>query len=749
VTEETGVAEGLTREEYARIVELLGRTPTMAELGVFAVQWSEHCSYKSSRIHLKKFPTQGERVIFGPGENSGVIDLGDGWASAFKVESHNHPSYVEPYQGAATGVGGILRDIFTMGARPIASLDSLRFGSLDHPRTRYLVDGVVRGIGDYGNCFGCPTVGGEVTFHSSYDGNCLVNAMNLGVMRKERIFQAVAAGVGNPVIYFGSRTGRDGIHGAGLLASAEFGEGDEDKRPTVQVGDPFTEKCLLEATLEVMERGLVVGIQDMGAAGLTCSSLEMAGRAGNGIRLDLDKVPLREERMTPYEILLSESQERMLLVTPAGREEEALEVFDRWGLQGVVVGEVTDDGHLSITRDGRLVARLPVPPLSDDLPSYDRPYERPPWQDEVQQLDLDGVPEPGDCGEVLRDLLASPNLCCRDWVWIQYDHMVRTNTVAGPGGDAAVVRVEGAGNKAVAVSIDCNPRFCYLDPRRGGMLAVAEAARNVACTGAVPIAITNCLNFGNPEKPPIMWQFVEAVEGMAEACRAFDTPVTGGNVSFYNETSGNAVHPTPAVGMVGLLEDARRAVGSWFVEEGDAIVLLGETRQDLGGSEYLAWRHGLEAGRPPEPDLEAETALCRLLAEAAEAGLLRSAHDCSAGGLAVTAAEACFRPPHLGAPLGCDLDLEAGPELRSDALLFGETPGRVLVSCRAGDSDRLLDLAARNGVSAAACGEVRSGRITLRREGEVLVDEDTAPLFRAWKEAFTRLAEGGADGREA
>lgn len=744
ITLETAIEQGLTKEEYETILGHMGRTPTMAELGVFAVQWSEHCSYKSSRVHLKKFPVEGERVLVGPGENSGVIDIGDGWACCFKIESHNHPSYVEPFQGAGTGVGGIMRDIFTMGARPIAGLNSLRFGSLDHPRTRYLVDGVVRGIANYGNSFGCPTLGGEVTFHPSYNGNCLVNAMNIGVMKADKIFSAVASGVGNPVIYAGSRTGRDGIHGAGLLASAEFSEGDEDKRPTVQVGDPFTEKCLLEATLEVMDRNLVLGIQDMGAAGLTCSSLEMAGRAGTGIDLDLERVPLQEDGMSPYEVLLSESQERMLMVSSKEDAEAVLEIYRRWGVEAEIVGTVTDNGFLSVSKGGKLVARLPVVPLSEELPSYQRPYARPDWQDAVQDLDLASVPtlvQSGrTAGQTLRDLLASGNLCSRRWVYNQYDTSVRSNTVQRPGGDAAVVRVEGAGNKSIASATDCNPRFCYLDPRRGGALAVAEACRNVACTGAEPVAITNCLNFGNPEKPAILWQFVECVEGMAEACRVLGTPVTGGNVSFYNESQGEAIFPTPTIGAVGLLEDGTKSVGSFFQDVGDRVLHLGKPGADLSGSEYLSFCHGIERGRTPEPDLEAEAALCKLLVAAAAEGLLRSAHDCSLGGIAATAAECGFREERLGAPLGCELELpevhEDGELVRDDALLFGESAGRVLVSCSQKNEARLVELAGEYGVPVIECGEVTDSRLTLRRGGMILVDEDMNNLHQAWAGGF-------------
>ncbi|HET7710328.1 MAG TPA: phosphoribosylformylglycinamidine synthase subunit PurL, partial [Thermoanaerobaculia bacterium] len=553
VDRETAANHGLTGEEFDRIRQILGRTPNYVELGIFSVMWSEHCSYKSSRRHLGRFPTTGPRVVQGPGENAGVIDIGDGWVAAFKMESHNHPSFIEPYQGAATGVGGILRDIFTMGARPIACLDSLRFGDLSAPRMKYLVDGVVRGICGYGNCIGIPTVGGETSFHRSFDGNILVNVFALGVTTRDKIFRGTASGVGNPVIYVGSKTGRDGIHGA-TMASAEFDEASEEKRPTVQVGDPFTEKLLLEACLEVMESDAIVGIQDMGAAGLTSSSFEMAGRAGTGIRLDLDRVPVRETGMTPYEIMLSESQERMLIVARRGREDEVTQIFEKWDLNASVVGEVTDDGFVRIFWKGEEEAVIPVGPISTEAPVYDRPASRPAWADGLAPV----LPRPraadGDATMTLHRLLASPNLCSKRWIYEQYDTTVRTNTIAKPEQrDAAIVRVKGTG-RALALSSDVNPVYCYLDPFEGGKQAVAEAARNVAASGGKPLAITDCLNFGSPERPEIMWQFIECIRGMSEACAALETPVVSGNVSFYNETEGRAICPTPTVGMVGMLE---------------------------------------------------------------------------------------------------------------------------------------------------------------------------------------------------
>ncbi|MFQ5457596.1 MAG: phosphoribosylformylglycinamidine synthase subunit PurL, partial [Myxococcota bacterium] len=669
---------GLSPEEFERIGKILGRSPNFTELGIFSAMWSEHCSYKSSRVHLRKLPTSGERVLQGPGENAGIIDIGEGYGVAFKVESHNHPSFIEPYQGAATGVGGILRDVFTMGARPIASLDSLRFGTLRDPWQRHLLDGVVRGIGGYGNSFGCPTVGGETGFHPSYNGNVLVNAFNLGLVRTDRIFRAVAAGVDNPVMYVGSRTGRDGIHGA-TMASEEFGEGDEEKRPTVQVGDPFTEKLLLEACLEVMKEDLVVAIQDMGAAGLTSSSLEMASRGGVGVEIDLSRIPLREEGMTPYEIMLSESQERMLLVAKRGCEKEVEAIYRKWDLQVEVVGRVTGDGQLRLLQEGRTVAEIPAKPLADEAPLYERPVARPPWQDEVARLDLDRVEAPADPGRTLLRLMGSPNLCSKAWVFRQYDSLVRANTLQGPGGDAALVRIKKTG-KAVALSADCNSRFCFLDPRRGAALAVAEAARNVSCTGATPLGVTNCLNFGNPEKPEIMWQFAEAVEGMAEACRTLGTPVVSGNVSFYNETRGTAIHPTPTIVMVGLLENDEAFATPAWKESGDLIALLGEPGAELGGSEYLAQIHDLERGEPPALDWAREKAVQAACRAGIAQGIFRSAHDCAEGGLAVALAEGSLA---AGENLGAGVRLPAGD--RADAVLFGESASRILVSFRPAD----------------------------------------------------------------
>ncbi|HXU10992.1 MAG TPA: phosphoribosylformylglycinamidine synthase subunit PurL, partial [Candidatus Binatia bacterium] len=645
VTRDLAVAHGMTAEEYDRAAQSLGRTPSYTELGIFSVMWSEHCSYKSSRVHLKKLPTEGPRLIQGPGENAGIVDIGEGIAAVFKMESHNHPSYVEPHQGAATGVGGILRDIFTMGARPIASLNSLRFGSLDHPRTRYLVSGVVSGIAGYGNSIGVPTVGGEIYFHPSYNGNILVNVFSLGIIRRDKIHKGIASGPGNPVIYVGSKTGRDGIHGASLLASSEFDATSESKRPTVQVGDPFTEKLLLEACLEVMKSsGLVVGIQDMGAAGLTCSTVEMAARAGTGMEIDLDKVPLREEGMTPYEIMLSESQERMLLVATDETEAKVRDVFHKWDLDASIVGRVTETGRVRIHFKGQTVADVPANALVEEAPRYRRPSARPAWQDGLANLALDSIKDLSDGTAAVTALSTSLNLCSREEVFGEYDHMVRSNTVVRPGSDAAVIRLKGT-RYALALTVDCNARYCHLDPAEGARLAVAEAARNLACAGAVPIGTTDCLNFGNPERPEVMWQFEQAIDGIADACRALDAPIVGGNVSFYNETEGKGIHPTPTIAMVGFLVDVKGAITQWFKKEGDCILLLGAPEGSLGGSEYLALLHGIEAGLPHRVSLGKEKTLHDLVRSARDAGLVASAHDCSEGGLAMALLESCITGP--------------------------------------------------------------------------------------------------------
>jgi phosphoribosylformylglycinamidine synthase II len=730
ITADVVADHNLSQEEYGRILSILGREPNLVELGIFSAMWSEHCSYKSSRVHLKTFPTTGPRVIQGPGENAGVVDIGDGLAVAFKMESHNHPSFIEPYQGAATGVGGILRDIFTMGARPVASLNSLRFGALDAPRMKHLVDGVVRGIAGYGNCIGIPTVGGETTFHPGYNGNILVNVMNVGLVPADRIFLGRAEGVGNPVIYVGSKTGRDGIHGA-TMASEEFaGDETKQKRPTVQVGDPFTEKLLMEACLELFETDAVVGIQDMGAAGLTSSCFEMAGRAGSGVEIDLSKVPVREPGMTPYEIMLSESQERMLLVARSDRVDEVSRIFRKWDLDAVVIGRVTDSGRVVLSFEGKIVADLPAAPLSDRAPVYDRPRAAlspaPPgrWREE---------PEPADYGDCLRRILSCPNVAEKTWIWTQYDHMVGTNTVERPGGDAALVRVKGTA-KALALKSDVNPFFCALDPYRGGAIAVAEAARSIACTGATPLAITDCLNFGSPERPEVMAQFEAAVRGISDACRALEVPVVSGNVSFYNETDGRAIPPTPTVGMVGLLDDVARRVRMPFKAAGDVVALLGETRDELGGSEFLRTIRGRDEGPCPEVDLEAERRLVRLLTGLAHHRKLASAHDLSDGGLAVALAE-CAMKSGLGAGVSLDADV------RPSALLFGESTGRALVSFEPKAEAAVRASAEQSGVPFAVIGKVGGDRLSISLAGRKLVDESVAGLHDLWSTAFARALE--------
>ncbi len=730
VTEEQIREHNLSEAEYKRILEILGREPNLLELGIFSAMWSEHCSYKSSRIHLKTFPTTGPRVLQGPGENAGVVDIGDGLAVAFKMESHNHPSYIEPYQGAATGVGGILRDIFTMGARPIASLDSLRFGALSAPRMKHLVDGVVRGIAGYGNCIGIPTVGGETTFHPAYNENILVNVMNVGLLPKDKIFRGRAEGSGNPVVYVGSKTGRDGIHGA-TMASEEFAGGEaQQKRPTVQVGDPFTEKLLMEACLELFETDAVVGIQDMGAAGLTSSSFEMAGRAGSGVEIDLSKVPVREEGMTPYEIMLSESQERMLLVARRDRLEEVLAIFRKWELDAVEIGKVTGSGRVVLFFGGEVVADLPAGPLSDQAPVYDRPREAAPpappprWPEE---------PEPSDYGDCLRRILGSPNVAEKSWIWTQYDHMVGTNTVERPGGDAAVVRVKGT-SKALALKSDANPFFCALDPYRGGALAVAEAARSVACVGARPLAITDCLNFGSPEKPEVMAQFEAAVRGVGDACRALEIPVVSGNVSFYNETDGRAILPTPTVGMVGLLEDVEKRLRLRFLRDGDIVALLGDSRDELGGSEFLRTIRGRDEGPCPEVDLPAERRLVDLLAAVAQMSVLDSAHDVSDGGLAVALAECAMK-----GGIGAEITLEA--DLRLSALLFGESAGRAVITF-APEGQAAAEAAAKKaGVPLRRIGRVGGKRLKISAGDRVLIDEPVEALTQVWKTAFAHSLE--------
>lgn len=733
ITPELIKDHGLTEEEYQKILEILGRKPTFTELGIFSVMWSEHCSYKSSRIHFKHFPTEAPWVIQGPGENAGVIDIGDGLAAVFKMESHNHPSYIEPYQGAATGVGGILRDVFTMGARPIASLNSLRFGNPQDPFQKHLFHGVVGGIAGYGNCVGVPTVGGEIYFHPCYNGNILVNVFNLGIAKKDRIFRGRAEGIGNPVIYVGSKTGRDGIHGV-TMASEEFTDDAQQKKPNVQVGDPFTEKLLLEACLEAMSKDLIAGIQDMGGAGLTSSSSEMAGRAGTGIELELEKVPLREEGMIPYEIMLSESQERMLVVGKTGKERELLEIFRKWGLDAIIIGRVTADGMLRVKWHGEVVAEIPAKKISEEAPKYDRPRKRPTNQDELNRLDLRDIPIPTEFDSVLLRLLSSPNIASKEFVWEQYDHMVRTNTVVRPGSDAAVIGIKGT-KKAIALSVDCNSRYCYLDPYTGAMHAVAEAARNVACAGAKPMAITDNLNFGNPEKPEVMWQFVEAIRGISDACRVLETPVVSGNVSFYNETKGKAIYPTPTIGMVGLIEDLVFVKDIAF-RDGLEILLLGDTQDDLGGSEYLSLIHGIEKGLPPYIDIYKEKRLIDLLQYAVRVGLVESCHDCSEGGLSVCLAECCIYGG-IGAQIDLSGLLDHKKDIRIDSILFGESSGRVVVGTLR--AEELRRLAETFNISCYHIGKVSGERLIIKLNGKELISLRVSEMAYIYKNSLRAL----------
>ncbi len=732
------VAEhGLTPDEHARLVNMLGRAPTYTELGIISALWSEHCSYKHSRAVLKKLPTAAPYVLQGPGENAGVIAIGDGLAVAFKIESHNHPSAVEPYQGAATGVGGILRDVFTMGARPIAMLNSLRFGSLDTPHVRYLVGGVVRGIGDYGNCIGVPTVAGDVMFDTAYEGNPLVNAMCVGIMREEELIRAKAEGVGNPIMAVGARTGRDGIHGASF-ASEDLSHDSDAKRPRVQVGDPFTEKLLLEATLELIASGAIVAIQDMGAAGLTSSSAEMAQRGDVGVVIDTLRVPVRESGMTPYEILLSESQERMLVVAHQGREDDVRAILSKWDLSAEVIGEVIAEPVYRVMEGDRVVAEFPGTRLVTDCPQYDPEARESDAIVAVRSRDAHAVPERAeelDPAWTLARLLESPTIASKLWIHRQYDSTVRTSTVVGPGaGDAAVLRIRGS-RKALALKTDCNGRYVYLDPRTGGRIAVAEAARNVACVGARPMAITNCLNFGNPRRPEIFFQFREAVLGMGDACLALGTPVTGGNVSFYNESPTGAVYPTPVIGMVGLIDDPAHITKMGFVEPGRPIVLLGDPTDELGASEYLAWIHGIVAGAPPRCDLARERSLIDALLESIRAGHVESAHDCSEGGLAVALAECAMAD--AGTPMGASVDLTPWSALPLRALLFGEAQARVIVSTAV--PGEVIAIATRHGVPARTIGVVQPAAdgITLK-VGSRTVRANVAELAAAYHDAIPR-----------
>jgi phosphoribosylformylglycinamidine synthase len=751
ITPEVIRDHGLTPEEYEKVKQLLGgREPSLTELGIFSVMWSEHCSYKSSRVHLKRLPTRSKLVVQGPGENAGIIDIGDGWACAFKIESHNHPSFIEPFQGAATGVGGILRDIFTMGARPVAVMDSLRFGPITQSsgisqselhKNHSVLEGVVSGIASYGNCFGVPNLGGETKFEPCYCGNPLVNAFALGLVRKDQIFYAKAAGEGNPVIYVGSKTGRDGIHGA-TMASEEFHEGSESKRPNVQVGDPFMEKLLLEACLEAMQTGAIIGIQDMGAAGLTCSTCEMGGRGGVGLEIEMDKVPQRETGMSAYEIMLSESQERMLLVAQKGREDEVFRVFEKWGLDAVEIGRVIGENKMRVFEHGQLVAEIPNEALTDDAPVYKRPLARwePPVPCEKPENVRLGSP---NLTEDLKRLLASPNICSKRWVWQQYDSMVQTNTVEGPGaGDAGVIRIKGS-QRGLTMALDGNGRWCHLDPKLGAMHAVAEAARNVACSGATPVGATNCLNFGNPEKPHIMWQFSQTIDGITKACEELDVPITGGNVSFYNETLGEGIYPTPVLGIVGILDDVHKAVNPHFKAPGRAIVLVRASEQgdatdaetEFGSSEYAKEIVGSLWGFPPALELDREAALQKALVELAQTGVVDSTHDCTEGGLAVALAESGFAKG-----FGISVDLVSNG-LAPEFVLFGEDASRVIISCDRSNLSRIQQVAVKYGLSVDVIGQTVLDKVEIRLDGRVVVSATVNELRDGFEGALEAALE--------
>ena len=757
ITPEILDQHNISSDEYDRIKQLMGREPNFTELGIFSVMWSEHCSYKSSKVHLRRLPTTGECLVQGPGENAGIVDIGDGWCAAFKIESHNHPSFIEPYQGAATGVGGILRDIFTMGARPVAAMDSLRFGPIRDEevdgskeqtsaksisRNRRIMAGVVKGLGDYGNAFGVPTVGGEVYFDPCYSLNPLVNAFALGLVRREQIFYGKAEGIGNSVIYAGAKTGRDGIHGA-TMASAEFDEAAMEKRPTVQVGDPFSEKLLLEACLEAMRSGAIVGIQDMGAAGLTSSSCEMGARAGNGVEINLDLVPQRETGMTAYEMMLSESQERMLIVAERGHERQVLEIFHRWDLDAVIIGNVIAEQRLRVLHKGEVVADIPNLALTDEAPKYNRPMNPFAVASEDVTPKIKAAISTNSYSELLHRLLASPNIASKHWVYRQYDHMVRTNTVVLPGSDAAVIRVKET-RRSMAMSLDCNSRYCQLDPREGAKLAVAESARNVVCSGARPLAVTNCLNFASPERPEVMWSFSETIDGMAEACRTFNTPVTGGNVSFYNETEGRGINSTPTIGMLGVIEDAKHITTQWFKEAGDVVLLLGVTRNDLGASELLSILTSEAAGAVPKIDLEAEKRVQEACLKAIQAGLVSSAHDCSEGGLAVALAESCFSS-YKRSGIGAKIDLTKHAQLSalsdSVALLFAESPSRIILSVKPENVDRVQEIAVETGAVSVAIGEVGGNELVITCADETLVNDSVATLENNWSNALPQALD--------
>ncbi|WP_419871345.1 phosphoribosylformylglycinamidine synthase subunit PurL [Candidatus Pristimantibacillus sp. PTI5] len=721
---------GVSDYEFELICGFLGRQPNYTEIGVFSVMWSEHCSYKNSKPILKKFPITGPRVLMGPGEGAGIVDIGDNQAVVFKIESHNHPSAVEPFQGAATGVGGIIRDIFSMGARPIALLNSLRFGRLENERVKYLFEHVVSGIAGYGNCIGIPTVAGEVMFDESYEGNPLVNAMCVGLIDHDKIQRGVAKGVGNPVFYVGPATGRDGIHGA-TFASVELSEESEEKRTAVQVGDPFMEKLVMEATLELIDSGIVLGIQDMGAAGLTCSSAEMASKAGNGLELYLDEVPQRETGMTPYEMMLSESQERMLFVVEPQHEAQAKEIFDRWGIICAKVGKVTDDGRLRLFHQGQEVADMPVKALVDECPVYDKPSKEPAYFSENAAVDTAAYEEVTDLTGALEKVLASPTVASKEWVYNQYDYMVRTSTAVQPGSDAAVVTIRGT-RKALAMTTDCNGRYVYLDPEVGGRIAVAEAARNIVCSGAEPLAVTDNLNFGNPEKPEVFWQLEKSADGMSEACVVLNTPVIGGNVSLYNENAKGAIYPTPVIGMVGLVHDIDHITTQGFKAEGDVIILVGETKAELGGSELQYVLQGAAAGRPPEIDLATEKKVLDAVLGAIQKGLVASAHDLSEGGIAVAVAESC-----ISGRLGAEVALTS--ELRADHLLFSESQSRILLSAKPEQAAALQAWLSEQGVVHAQIGTVKGSGLTISVNGKAGIQAPVQQLEKVWKDAIPCL----------
>lgn len=743
ITPEIVAQHGFTPEEYQKVLEIMEREPTMTELGIFSVMWSEHCSYKSSRVHLGRLPTTGERVIVPPGENAGVVDIGDDWCVAFKVESHNHPSFIEPFQGAATGVGGILRDVFTMGARPIAAMNSLRFGPLNDEkygqRNKSILKGCVAGIAHYGNCFGVPTIGGEVVFDEAYSLNPLVNAFALGIVRKDQIFFGKAEGIGNPVLYVGAKTGRDGIHGA-TMASAEFDDEALEKRPTVQVGDPFLEKLLLEACLEAMRSGAIAGIQDMGAAGLTSSSVEMASRAGTGLELDLTLVPQRETGMTAYEMLLSESQERMLIVAKSGREKEVVDIFKKWDLDAVVIGKVVEGNRLKVFHNGELKADIPVDTVTDAAPKYNRPMVEPKANYELQIANYELLhPKTDDLNEALKMLLASPNICSKHWVYEQYDTMVRTNTAILPGADAAVVRIKET-RRAVSMCLDGNGKFSAINPREGAKLIVAESARNNVCVGAKPIAVTNCLNFASPERPEVMWAFSETIDGIKEACEAFETPVISGNVSFYNETDGRGILPTPTIGMVGLLEDVRKLVTHGFKDEGDLIAILGETKDDLAASEYAQTVLGLTTeelianGIVPSIDLNLEKGVQQTCLNLSDKFLLKSAHDCADGGLAVTIVESCFSSLNRKA-VGVEISV-SDENLSAASLLFGETPSRIVISFAAEKLSEIQAIIEESDCPFEVIGKVSGADLKVKINKTEVVSAVVSELEKVWKHSL-------------